>query len=56
MTEQTYRKNGKWAKISGQRGKWSVAQGWNGSLKAVHVFLYPTKDFALLATRHWLND
>jgi hypothetical protein len=54
---ETYiRSNGKWAKVSGQRGKWHVAHGWHGDTKAVHVYTYPTKDGALISARNWCAD
>jgi hypothetical protein len=55
-TERMIRRNGKWTKITGRRGEWRVAQGWEGSLKAVRVFTYPTKEFAIYAAISWLND
>ncbi len=53
---RTIRKNGKWAKVSGQRGKWSVAKGWKDEVKAVRVLSYPTKCGALIAANYWVND
>ena len=56
--EKTIRSNGKWAKVSGQRGKWTVAKGWAGEVSARpnHVLTYPTKDGALIAANYWIND
>lgn len=56
MSEKTFRKNGKWVKVSGRRGAWAVAKGWEGDFKAVQTFSYPTKDGALIAARYWLED
>lgn len=54
--EKTVRKNGKWAKISGKRGSWSCAKGWEGNFKADRVLIYPTKDGALIAANYWVGD
>jgi hypothetical protein len=54
--EKTLRTNGKWAKISGKRGCWTLAQGWSGNFKAAKLRTYPTKDGALIAGRYWVND
>jgi hypothetical protein len=50
------RTNGKWAKISGQRGMWHVALGWGGNIKATYVYTYPTKVGALIAGKNWCAD
>ena len=55
-TDRTIRRNGKWAKVSGSRGAWKVAQGWNGQIVATRVFTYPTKDSALICANGYLND
>lgn len=54
--ETTKRKNGKWAKISGKRGRWWCAFGWEGSIQCTRKMLCPTKDYALTAANYWLND
>lgn len=54
--EKTIRKNGKWAKVSGQRGKWACAQGWAGDFTASKVLYWPTKDSALVCAAYWVND
>lgn len=54
--EKTVRSNGKWVKVSGTRGKWAVAKGWEGNFKAERVLTYPTKDGAMIAAKYWIND
>jgi len=54
--EKTIRKNGKWAKVSGKRGAWTVAKGWVGSLQAQQMQSWPTKDCAMVAANYWVND
>jgi hypothetical protein len=55
MTERYFRKNGKWAKITGERGKWACAHGWKGQTKAIRLFYYPTKEFAIESARYWVK-
>ncbi len=54
--EKYLRGNGKWAKVSGKRGAWAIAKGWEGDFKALNVLTYPTKDGALVAAQYWIND
>ena len=54
--EKTIRSNGKWAKVSGTRGKWACAKGWDGQIKANQVHYWPTKDSALISASYWIND
>jgi hypothetical protein len=56
MTEKTFRKDAKWAKVSGQRGCWHCAKGWRGQFKATYLQTYPTKDGAVIAAHHWVSD
>ncbi len=56
MTSKTIRGNGKWAKVSGQRGKWTLAKGWEGDFKAVRMSVWHTKDGAMIAAHYWLED
>ena len=56
MAEKTFRKDAKWAKVSGQRGKWACAQGWRGNVTASKVFTYPTKDGAIISAQNWVAD
>lgn len=55
MTEVTKRANGKWAKVSGKRGRWIVAMGWAGSFKG-KTQIWTTKDGAMICATYWLND
>lgn len=54
--DKTIRSNGKWAKISGKRGAWTCAKGWQGDIKAAHIHIYPTKEGALISARYWIED
>jgi hypothetical protein len=54
--EKTIRTNGKWAKVSGRRGRWAVAKGWAGQFGAAVILTYPTKDGAMIAARGWVKD
>jgi len=57
MNKDTYfRKGIKWAKISGQRGSWSVALGWRGEFKARRVQKTVTKLHAEVIARNYVND
>lgn len=55
MTEVTKRANGKWAKVSGKRGRWIVAMGWAGSFVG-KTQIWTTKDGAMICANYWLND
>jgi hypothetical protein len=54
--EKTIRSNGKWSKISGKRGAWNCAKGWEGQLNAARLLRYPTKEGAMIAAQNWLKD
>ena len=54
--EKTVRSNGKWFKVSGKRGAWTVAKGWEGQIQADKFLTYPTKDGAMIAGKYWLAD
>ncbi len=58
MTDQYIRRNGKWAKVSGSRGKFFCAKGWEGSIAAGPnmIFSYPTKSGAMIAAKYWVED
>lgn len=56
MTDQTKRRNGKWAKVSGTKGRWSCAKGWDGSISAILVQTWPTKAGAIVSANYWLED
>lgn len=56
MYDVTKRKGNRWARVSGSRGKWYVAQGWKNELKAAKVLTVSTKSFALVLRDSWLND
>ena len=55
FTEKYFRGNGKWAKVSGKRGRWAVALGWNGSFSARNVQIWRVKDDAVMVAKNWLN-
>lgn len=54
-TEKTTRRNGKWTKVSGKRGRWIVALGWAGSFEG-KTQIWATKDGANIAANYWLSD
>ena len=56
MTESYFRKDIRWAKVSGRRGDWNAALGWKGELKARRVEKAHTKDLALIIARYWVDD
>lgn len=55
-SEKTIRGNGKWAKVSGKCGAWTVAMGWDGEFKASKVQNWHIRDAAMIAARYWLAD
>lgn len=56
MTESYFRKDIRWAKVSGRRGAWTVALGWKGEFKARTVQKAHTKDLATIIARFWVDD
>lgn len=55
-TERTFRRGFKWAKLThAARGKWVVAFGWNGEVKATRV-QWGSKVWAQIAIENYLND
>ncbi len=54
--DKVIRKNGKWAKISGKRGAYILALGWQGDFAASKLQKWPNKYGAEIAARYWLND
>jgi hypothetical protein len=56
MTDRYFRKGLKWAKVSGQRGKWTVALGWKSETQASSVRTTPTKLLAEVIARNFVDD
>lgn len=56
MSDTTKRRNGKWARVHGTRGAWTVALGWRGEFKACRVNTCGTKLLADTIAAGWLND
>lgn len=54
--EKTTRRNGKWAKVSGSRGAWTVALGWQGELRAHRMQHTATRLHADCIATNYLND
>jgi hypothetical protein len=54
-TETTTRRNGKWAKITRTGKSYTVACGFDGTIKAARV-TSGSKDYAEIAAENWLND
>jgi hypothetical protein len=55
-TERYFREGAKWAKVSGQRGKWIVALGWRGEIQAARVNTANTKLLAETIARNYVAD
>lgn len=53
---KTYKKGIRWAKVSGQRGSWTIAQGWKGQIEARYIQKANTKLLAECIAEGWLND
>jgi hypothetical protein len=58
MTDiETTRRNGKWASVSRlARGRYVVAQGWEGKLKAARIVRLTNMPNARLWAAAWLDD
>ena len=57
MTAPKYfRKNFKWAKVSGQRGEWTIGLGWKSNSTAIKVQKANTKVLAECIAEGWVND
>lgn len=54
--EKYHRKGIKWAKVSGSRGKWSVALGWKGEFEARKVQTTSTRLHADCIARNYVGD
>ena len=51
----TVRRNGKWAQVSGSRGKWTVARGFRGDFRASIVNTTRTRLHATVIARNWVS-
>lgn len=54
MTDRYFRKGFKWAKVSGSRGKWTVALGWKSEFQARRVQTANTKLLAEVIGRNFV--
>lgn len=54
--DKTIRNDNKWAKISGKRGRWTIAKGYKSNMKASFTVSVDNKELALIIAQGWIND